>query len=139
MLKPTAMGCIAVALAACGEPPTIVVEPLQIVSWVPNRGADCVAAASGQFRAAVSFSDDIASGTLTQNTLFVRPEGGDPVPGTIQYDKATQTASLSISEDLTHAAVHELVVTDEVKGVDRGHLAAGLRSSFTTIGPGGCF
>jgi hypothetical protein len=139
-LRRVVLGClVAAALTACGEPPAILVEPLQVVSWVPNRGAQCVAAARDEFRAAVSFSDDIVSGTLTTDTLYVEPEGGDPVPGSIDYDKATQTASLTVTEDLNLATLYELVVTDQVIGVERGQLIDGLRSPFTTISAGGCF
>lgn len=139
MVKLTALGCVAAALVACGEPPAILVEPLQIVSWVPNRGAQCVAATAEDFRAAITFSDDIASASLTTDSFFVRPEDGEPLSGVIQYDKATQTASLTAAEHLEHDTVYELVATDELRGVERGHLIAELRSPFTTVGAGGCF
>ena len=138
-LKLIAIATMAAALAGCGEPPSIVVEPLSIVSWVPNRGAQCVAADSGEFRAAVTFSDDIASGTLDGESLYVQQSGGDVVSGSIQYDKATQTAVLTVTDHLELSTVYELVVTEEVRGVDRGHLITGLRSPFTTIAAGGCF
>ncbi len=85
--------CIAaLILSACGDTPTIVIEPLQVVSWTPNRGAPCVEAAATDFLASVTFSDDIESESLTAETLYVRPDGGDGVGGLIGYDKATQTA-----------------------------------------------
>ncbi|OGQ88834.1 MAG: hypothetical protein A2289_20795 [Deltaproteobacteria bacterium RIFOXYA12_FULL_58_15] len=128
-----------VVFAACGEPPEIVVEPLQVLSWVPNRGAQCVAARAGELVAAVTFSDDIDFDSLNADTLFVRQEGGTAVASQIAYDKASQTAHLTVIVDLDLGAVHELVATDEIRGVSRGHLATELHSAFATISPAGCF
>lgn len=125
--------------ASCGDGPTIIAETLQVISWVPNRGAQCVAGTSVDFMATVTFSDDVVPSTLSAESLFVRPDGGDAVSGAIVYDTEAQTASLSLLEDLSFGEIHELVVTDSVRGEARGRLAAELVSRFETIGPGGCY
>ncbi len=126
-------------LAACGEPPTILVTPLQVVSWAPSQGAQCVAARQSEFTATVTFSDDILPASLDGDALFVRPEGGEPLPATIEYFKATLTARLTVSADLAWSTVHELCVTDAVEGVSQGRLLQELASTFVTVSRGGCY
>jgi hypothetical protein len=126
------------ALAGCGSPPVIVVEPLQVVAWVPNRGARCVRADALDFEASVTFSDYLNPATLTPASLFVRPEGEEALAVRITSDGRTQTATLRLDADLDYGAVYELVATDAIEGVERGHLTQELVSPFTTITPAGC-
>ncbi len=128
-----------VVLASCGTPPSIIVEPLQVVSWQPNRGAACVAVDTEDFVARLTFSDDIQSATLTPQTFFIRPERGASVAANIEYTKATQSAEIILQESLEYDTLYELVASETIEGVEQGHLAAELISTFTTLSPGGCF
>src|SRR4051812_38191745 len=94
--------------SACGKPPVIVVEPLEVVSWMPNRGAACVtvlaSAGSGRtdpvFAASVTFSDYLDASTVTPDSLFVRPEGGEPLAVLITTEGRSQSAGLGLTADL---------------------------------------
>ena len=133
-----AVAALLTALASCGEPPSIVVEPLQIIAWSPSDGAACIAVAADEFIGTVTFSDDIES--LSQDNLFVRARGGsEALTLTPVYDKATFSATLRLSGDLAYGGDYELVATRDVVGVNSGHLAREWVSTFQTRSTAGCF
>jgi len=129
---------LALLCAACGEPPTIVLEVLQVVNMTPSHGAQCVTTDPAELNASVTFSDDVEHTTLDGN-LFVRPQGGTPLPATISYDKRSQTAQLRLLDPLEFEQRYELVATEGIEGTQHGALPAQVVASFQTIAAAGCY
>jgi hypothetical protein len=133
-----ALCVLTLAAAACGEAPHILIEPLTVVSWTPNRGAQCVAATREEFQAVLTFSDQLDASSITPSSLFVRREGSaDAVSGDVE--SAGATATLRVRADLAYETAYELVAAKAISGVERGELAQELVSPFMTVSAAGCF
>ena len=119
---------------ACGEPPSVVVQPLRIVNWSPGSGAVCVDPGT---RILVTFSDDILLDTLTAENFQLLDSGGG-VGGTIGYDKPTFTASLAPATTLDWARLYTVTVKRAVSSSEQGTLPVDVSSSFMTVARVGC-
>lgn len=118
--------------SGCGEPPTIVYEPLRVINWTPQRGAVCIDPAQNLVIEA-TFSKDLVPETLSNETFTLRDliESSD-VAATIDYAGLTKTASLLLADDLAPDTEYSLVVTTEVQDGTGGTLPTDLAASFRT-------
>lgn len=110
-----------------------VVKPLLVVHVDPANSSDNVSL-EPVIRA--TFSDDVDPATLTDETFYLTDPAGSEVPGEIQYDAATFTASLEPDPVLAYTAVYTLHMTSGIKRLEDGAvLAAQVSSTLKTIDP----
>lgn len=124
----------AVALGACGQATSVVVQPLRVINWVPSGGAVCV---DPNTRVLVTFSDDLVAASVTAQSLYLASSDG-PIAGAPQYDKLTQTVRLAPPASLDFGRLYTIVLTTALEGAHEGTLPVQLESSFATVQRTGC-
>jgi hypothetical protein len=125
---------IAITVAACADPTSIVIEPLRVINWSPGSGAFCVDVNAA---IAATFSDDLVADSLTSESLYVLYAGGT-VDAALSYDEAVYTARLTPDEPLSFDTLYTIVATKEIRGREQGRLAVDLEASFLTRARQGC-
>jgi len=135
MTKAALLFATTLALGACGEATSVVVQPLRVINWAPSSGAVCVDPGT---RILVTFSDDLVATSVTPQSLYLASSSGRLDLGAPQYDKLTQTARLQPTTALDFGRLYTIVVTTAVKGARDGALPVQLESSFETIQRIGC-
>lgn len=127
---------LAVGLAtACLEPPSLVIKPFRVINWAPGSGTICVDTLS---EVLVTFSEDLAVGSLTGESLQLVGTDELTVPTEVRYEGSSFTAILTPDEALDFDARYRVVADEALEGAEQGPLAVTLESTFRTIGRLGC-
>ncbi len=124
---------ITMGTMSCGEPPIVIIKPLRVVHWSPNSGSVCVDTVG---RIELTFSDDIVVGSLSPTTFQLLNSDG-VIDGSISYDKASFTATLSV-DPLDYARLYSIRAGKQITSTTQGPLPSTLESSFLTVGRLGC-
>ena len=103
-----------------------------VTSRGPGAGATGVAITS---KATATFSRAMNPSTLTSSSFTLTPQGGSAVAGTVSYDSATNTATLTPSAQLQTNTTYTANLTTTVAADDGVPLASAVSWSFTTSAP----
>ena len=104
--------------------------PLAVSSTLPANGATSVSRDTVVVRA--TFNRAVDPATLTATSFRLRTSGGTAVAGTITYDAASRTASLTPSSALAPLAQFTADLTTDVRATDGSPLSSAVSWSFTT-------
>ena len=99
----------------------------------PANGATSVAI---NVKPTVTFSEAMNASTITTSTVFLRNASGVAVAGTVAYNAATNTVTITPTSSLSNSTNYTIVVKGGASGVKDAAgnaLAADVTSSFTTV------
>jgi hypothetical protein len=111
------------------------ITPPTVTAMSPTSGATSVAVS---VKPTVTFSEAMNAATITTSTVFLRNASGATVAGTVAYNAATNTVTITPTASLSNATSYTIVVkggSAGVKDVAGNALAADVTSSFTTVVP----
>ena len=118
-------------------PPPPDTTPPTVTGRSPASGATGVVTS---VRPTVTFSEAMASATISSTTFTLTPSGGSAVSASVSYDGPTLTATLTPSAALTAATTYTVRVKGGAGGVTDAAgnaLAADSTATFTTASAGG--
>ncbi len=104
-------------------------EPPEVASTTPADGATNVPIDT---TVRVRFDRQVDPTTLTAASFSLRNASGTAIPGSIDYDAATRTATLTPTAPLAGTTQYTARVTTAVRGDDNTPLTAQVTWSFTT-------
>lgn len=109
------------------------VTPPTVTALSPTNGSTNVAT---NVRPTVTFSEAMNASTINTSTVFLRNSSGVAVAGTVAYNAATNTVTITPTSSLSNSTNYTIVVKGGASGVKDAvgnALAADVTASFTTV------
>ena len=134
--RPRLLGALALAIAALnscggGDPTNVDSTPPTVTETTPTNGETGV---PRDTEISATFSEAIATSSVTTTTFTLTPSGGSAIAGTVDVDGST--ATFTPSSPLAYATTYTARVTNGVRDLGGNALAQPLTWSFTTAEPG---
>jgi predicted MPP superfamily phosphohydrolase len=102
--------------------------PPTVTSRTPAIGATGVGVGS---LITATFSEPVQSGTVTGTTFSLKNSAGTTIAGTVTYNSATNTATLTPSSALAYSTTYTATLTNGIKDI-AGNILTTISWSFTT-------
>jgi hypothetical protein len=131
-IKRSALLALALLLPACGQQLVEFANAPVVASTSPASGATNIPLGTAM---SVTFSEPMDPATVNTAT-FTLHQGATPIPGTVSYDAASQTATFTPASYLAPSTTYTATITTGAKDSAGNPMASDMTWSFTTAACG---